>query len=99
MTKRNKDAELVLTRFNDLKAKADATRADLNKLTESMRVAETLSADVVPETYIEAWAGAIHTVRAAVEMVEATKGIAEENALLHRALQEKQLVTYPGPVA
>lgn len=87
-------AKLVLTRFEDLKAKADAARADLEKLTKSMRVAETLSADVVPVQYVEAWAGAINTVRAAVEIVEGAKGIAEENAILHRALQEKQLVQY-----
>lgn len=87
-------AKLVLTRFEDLKAKADATRADLERLTAAMRVAETMMAGKVPVEYVEAWTGAINMVKAAVEMVDGAKGIANENQILHRALQEKQLVQY-----
>lgn len=92
------DAEIVLIRFDDIQRKADETRAELDRLLEAMRTLEVMGAQDVPPAYLEAWTGALYTVRAAVEMVEGARGIAAENAVLHKALQDRQLVTYPGPV-
>lgn len=87
-------AKLVLTRFEDLKASADETRAKLERMTATMRAAEREMAGKVPVEYVVAWTSAIDTVRRAVRMVDGAKSIADENQILHRALQERELVQY-----
>ncbi|MCH2393215.1 hypothetical protein [Oceanibaculum sp.] len=92
-----KSEEIVLTRFDDLKASADRTKAIIEELTQAIRDFDKKTRNLMPVELVEILAGLTAQFEKLPALIEGVKGIADENVQLHRALQEGHRVKYGRP--
>jgi len=93
MTKRF-TAESVLTRHDVVYDAAAGATATLDKLQQRMRTYEVMSGQKIPIEVVEFVSDAFAVTESIKGAVAGAKLIFEENTALHRALQEKLLVSY-----